>query len=58
MKLPLDPLALDQAITNVGKARMMSTIREWIIMTAPPEVHEVWVEYEKIIQENEIKIDE
>ena len=53
-----DPIALEEAFDKAARGHMMKIVREWIIYTAPPEVLEIYHEYERITQRDEIKIDE
>jgi hypothetical protein len=43
-----DPKLLEQAISEVSKDLLMKEIREWFVMTAPPNVNRIYGHYQKL----------
>ena len=46
----IDPEALAEAFDKVAKDRLMKEIREWVVYTAPPHIHELYRTYLDIVE--------
>jgi len=51
----IDPKALVEAFDKVSKEKLLKEVHEWIVYTAPLNVHEIYKAYLDLVEEKEKK---